>query len=450
MCAGSLAAVALPGSRVGLGMALVAAAVAGAVPGRRLRPLALHGAPALLALGLAAMAAVARRAVADRARPHGRRGAGLAGRGRSEVVADDGLRALLWTPRLASAPAPGRGPPASSRAPPPAAHAAPIARGLALGSVLVLVFGALFASADAAFAESPTACSHPTSSSACCPAARPPSWCSRSAGPRWRWRSCPACGEGEAARGKSPADWLVALSLLDLLFAVFMSCSSPSCSAGTTTCSTRPASATPSTPARAFSSCSSSPSSPSRWSRSPAGDGASARRGDQPVELLLGLLCALTLVIVVSALRRLGLYEDAYGFTVTRLLGHAARLWVGAVLVLVVVAGALGRSGWLPRTVLLITARAARTQPAQPRGAGRGAQRRPLRAHGQGRPAYLAGLGPDAAPALRRLPFPENACVLRPIASDVRDADGPFELNLARGRARRAVEGLPAGRACEP
>ena len=34
----------------------------------------------------------------------------------------------------------------------------------------------------------------------------------------------------------------------------------------------------------------------------------------------LGLLCALTLVVVASALHRMHLYQQAYGFTVLRLL----------------------------------------------------------------------------------------------------------------------------------
>ena len=44
---------------------------------------------------------------------------------------------------------------------------------------------------------------------------------------------------------------------------------------------------------------------------------------------------------------RLGLYEDAFGFTVARLSGHAAILWIGSVLVLVMAATMLRRSGWL-------------------------------------------------------------------------------------------------------
>ncbi len=56
------------------------------------------------------------------------------------------------------------------------------------------------------------------------------------------------------------------------------------------------------------------------------------RTRPRPDPGLGGLLCLLTLVIVASALKRLGLYADAYGFTWPRLLGFAGELWLGLVL----------------------------------------------------------------------------------------------------------------------
>ena len=154
LSAGLLAAVALPGGRLGLGMALVAALVivavivSGAVERSRYSALLLA-----LAVGLAAMAAVRATpwllwidiaaaivltALAAIGAPTWR-------------AAVSGL--LRWAAKLPPAPlfvarASGLKPgPQTTR------NVLPIARGLALGSVLVLVFGALFASADAAFAE---------------------------------------------------------------------------------------------------------------------------------------------------------------------------------------------------------------------------------------------------------------------------------------------------------
>ena len=45
---------------------------------------------------------------------------------------------------------------------------------------------------------------------------------------------------------------------------------------------------------------------------------------------LLGLLCGLTLVVLFSALHRLGLYTDAYGQSRLRLSVQAAIWWLGA------------------------------------------------------------------------------------------------------------------------
>ena len=64
-----------------------------------------------------------------------------------------------------------------------------------------------------------------------------------------------------------------------------------------------------------------------------------ASRADRTVvRTLLGLLCALTLVVVAVALRRLYLYEEAYGWTRLRLWVHAFELWMGLVIALIAIA----------------------------------------------------------------------------------------------------------------
>ena len=70
------------------------------------------------------------------------------------------------------------------------------------------------------------------------------------------------------------------------------------------------------------------------------------------IRALGGVLCGLTLVIVASALKRLGLYADAYGFTWPRLLGFAGEVWLGLIFVLVLVAGVRLRAAWLPRATV--------------------------------------------------------------------------------------------------
>src|SRR5262249_35548633 len=62
---------------------------------------------------------------------------------------------------------------------------------------------------------------------------------------------------------------------------------------------------------------------------------------------LSGTLVALTLVVLVSAFRRLTLYEGAFGYTDSRLLGHAAVLLLAALLLCGIAAIATGRTRWL-------------------------------------------------------------------------------------------------------
>ncbi len=70
----------------------------------------------------------------------------------------------------------------------------------------------------------------------------------------------------------------------------------------------------------------------------------------------LGLLCVLTLVVVASALYRMNLYQEAYGYSQLRLLVDAFEIWIGLIVVGILVAG-IGLSGrWLPRLALLSAA----------------------------------------------------------------------------------------------
>ena len=68
---------------------------------------------------------------------------------------------------------------------------------------------------------------------------------------------------------------------------------------------------------------------------------------------MLGALCLLTLVVVASALYRMHVYEEAYGFTRLRLLVSVFEGWLGLVVVLVLGAGLRLRGPWVPRAVLL-------------------------------------------------------------------------------------------------
>jgi hypothetical protein len=158
-----------------------------------------------------------------------------------------------------------------------------------------------------------------------------------------------------------------------------------------------------------------------------AGAARWARDGGRLLPALLATLCVLTLVVIASALRRLELYEEAYGFTRLRLTADAILLWLGALFVLVLVAGAAG-GAWLPRAAVAITGAAvlafALSNPDR-RIASRNLEHRSADLW------YLAGLSPDALPALAGVP--EAAC---PIAARLGADDGVVGWNVARERAR--------------
>jgi hypothetical protein len=151
-----------------------------------------------------------------------------------------------------------------------------------------------------------------------------------------------------------------------------------------------------------------------------------------------GLLCALTLVIVASALRRMLLYVDAYGFTWPRLLSFSFELWLGAVLVLVLLAGIGLRGGWLPRaTVAAATAVLFALVAANPEAV---MARTHVDARIDGRHPvdvyYLYDLSADALDEILQLPPQQRACVLTRLRADLSEPDPWYEVNLARERAR--------------
>lgn len=171
-------------------------------------------------------------------------------------------------------------------------------------------------------------------------------------------------------------------------------------------------------------------------------------RTDRLLQLLLGGLCLLTLVVLASASRRLGLYEQEYGFTRLRLSVDATIGWLGVVLLLVLTAGARLRAPWLPRAVLL-SAAAGLLAFALADPDARIAQRNVERyaATGDLDTGYLASLSLDAVPALQALPEPQRSCVLGALAG--RTDGGWRSANLARARAEGALRAV-APAECAP
>ncbi len=147
----------------------------------------------------------------------------------------------------------------------------------------------------------------------------------------------------------------------------------------------------------------------------------------------LGLLTSMTLVVVASALYRMHVYQEAYGFTQLRLLVDVFEGWLGLLVIAVMVAGLRLTAPWLARGALLSGAGAlfllAAINPD-----GWVAERNVERFHETGEAdwAYLRTLSSDAVPALARLPDDARLCALGGFEpSD----DDWLEWNLGRERA---------------
>ena len=149
----------------------------------------------------------------------------------------------------------------------------------------------------------------------------------------------------------------------------------------------------------------------------------------------------LTLVILVVALRRLGLYQQAYGLTMLRLFGLVFALWIGTVLVLTGLAlGGVGadRSWFMGAAlaaglVLLLGLNVVNPEAVVVRhNVDRATRAQPVD------PLYLAELSDDAVPALvgaiPRLQEPERAAVL---AAACDRSEPPFDGWAAANTSRR-------------
>jgi hypothetical protein len=175
-----------------------------------------------------------------------------------------------------------------------------------------------------------------------------------------------------------------------------------------------------------------------RW----AGRGSRARRA--LLRLLGGALGGFTLLIVASAVRRMEIYTEAYGFTRTRLLGDAAEVWLGLVFVAILAAGVRLRASWLPRAVLaagvaVLLGLAALNPDAYIARTVIG------RFHHDGHldSAYLSTLSADAVGEIDTLGEVERACILALTARDLTGRDPWYAWNAGREVARDALRQHP-------
>jgi two-component system sensor histidine kinase BaeS len=157
-------------------------------------------------------------------------------------------------------------------------------------------------------------------------------------------------------------------------------------------------------------------------------------------DLALGALCVMTIVVVVSALYRMHLYEEAYGFTRLRLLVSVFEGWLGVVVVLVMAAGVVRARRWLvPLAVRLGAIGLLGLAVLNPdlyiaeHNLSRTDATTPIDYR------YLADLSSDAAPALVDLRTAEVSC--DPVSD--RAQDDWLEWNVSRSSARALLANHP-------
>ncbi|MEC3917330.1 DUF4153 domain-containing protein [Nocardia sp. CDC160] len=130
----------------------------------------------------------------------------------------------------------------------------------------------------------------------------------------------------------------------------------------------------------------------------------------------VAVVCGLTLVIVASALHRMWTYQQAYGFTVMRLLVEVFEGWIALVYLLVLASLIRLRRGWVPRAAVGAAAVTllglAVVNPegfVADRNIDRWQSGKRLDAD------YLGTLSTDVLPATDRLPEPERAMIVNAV-----------------------------------
>ena len=144
------------------------------------------------------------------------------------------------------------------------------------------------------------------------------------------------------------------------------------------------------------------------------------------------------MVVVASALYRMSVYQDAYGFTRLRLLVDVFEGWLGLLVLATMAGGVALRARWLPRFglitgVALLLGLAALNPDAW-------IARQNLDRYddtGEVDWTYLADLSDDALPVLRDLPDDLEECAIN---LDDRHDDDWLEWNLGRALASDFVE----------
>lgn len=153
------------------------------------------------------------------------------------------------------------------------------------------------------------------------------------------------------------------------------------------------------------------------------------------LRLAVAVLSVLTLVIVASALHRMWTYQQAYGFTVLRVLVSVAEVWIAVVYLLVLASLVRLDRRWVPRTALgaaaatlLVLAVLNPEQYVAERNIARWQSGRSLDAD------YLGTLSTDVLPAIDQLPAAERDEIATAVRARL-TPDTWYSWNLSRARA---------------
>lgn len=339
---------------------------------------------------------------------------------------------------------------------------APLVRGLVLGSLLLVVFGALFASADRAFAQlADRVLLIPQVETGLLPARAAVAGVAAlfagalaSFAPRLEvghggpvvWMAEWTSGLGERRRRRlGRTEWITALAMLDALFAAFVAVQVAVLFGGRDHVLT--------TSGLTYAEYARSGFWQlvvvaaltltvlgwlARYAR------RETRRDLVVLKILGGVLIALTLVVLASAFKRLSLYEEVYGFTRLRLVVHVTILWFAGIFAMVAVAGARTSGAWVPRGIVAFSALTLVVFTlARPDAliAERNVER--FAATGNIDASYLSSLSPDAVPALSSLPEPHRSCALVGFRSELSHGEFVLSFNAARDAAREVLHNTP-------
>ncbi|MDI2132692.1 DUF4173 domain-containing protein [Yinghuangia seranimata] len=160
---------------------------------------------------------------------------------------------------------------------------------------------------------------------------------------------------------------------------------------------------------------------------------------------LVGVLALLAVGVGAAALYRTASYVGDFGLDRVRLVTAGAEVWLCAVLLMVVLATLVrGVTAALPR----ITAAGALVTVAVLGAVSPDAMVADQRVRLYERTGaidldYVRGLGPDAVPALDRLPEPYRSCALADIAADLDEGHPWYATSLAEVRAERILRDRP-------